>query len=321
MKGRYAELIDELASSTNPIIRYKAQRHLLDEDPTSGDMRKQRRSIAESPIARGLLADLRDADPKTRSGTATIYESLKHLSDIYYPPGDDSLIPFRDHVHEWLKELESAYDGPLLIRGKHRVHGSFHGNAIYSSIVLGMCDERTDELCANLLRYQWPGGGWNCNKKPNTKGPTIVHTAYGMRGLDCYRSRKDSAELRQTVDSAAEVILERRVYLSRSTGNPLRPVYAKMTYPYPRLYNFMAGAHILARAGFAADERCGDALDLLESKFIDGQGWAMERKLFHHNRTRDGHTNVYWEKETLGEANLFLTVDALEILKVAGRLD
>ncbi len=83
----------------------------------------------------------------------------------------------------------------------------------------------------------------------------------------------------------------------------------------------MAGLHILARSGYITDSRCNQALDLLESKFVEGQGWVMERKLFHHNKNKQGYTNVYWEMEKLrGGANQFLTVDAMEILKKAGRL-
>ena len=82
----------------------------------------------------------------------------------------------------------------------------------------------------------------------------------------------------------------------------------------------MTGLHILTRAGHIQDPRCDLALDLLESKFIEGQGWAAERKLFSHAKGKKDFTHVLWEKETLGKASLFLTVDALEILKAAGRI-
>ncbi|MBV7333408.1 hypothetical protein KFU94_35270 [Chloroflexi bacterium TSY] len=219
-----------------------------------------------------------------------------------------------------LLSLEVEYDGPLFIRDKYRVHGSFHANAIYASIVLGIANEETDELAANLLRYQWPGGGWNCNKLPRTKGPSIVHTAYGLRGLVTYQCREKSAALAQAIEDAAEILLERQVYLKRSNGKPLRPVFTKLSYPYPRLYDFMAGLHILTQSGHIQDPRCERALDLLESKFVDGQGWATERKLFSHAKGKDNFTHAEWEKERLGKASLFLTVDALEILKAADRL-
>jgi hypothetical protein len=146
-----------------------------------------------------------------------------------------------------------------------------------------------------------------------------VHTAFGLRGLATYRERRPSDALTQAVDAAAEVLLERQVYLKRSNGRPLRPVYTKLSYPYPRLYDFMAGLHILTRAGYVTDDRCAKALDLLESKFIPGEGWAMERKLFHHAEGRDGFTHAPWEAASLGRANLLLTVDGLEILRAAAR--
>jgi hypothetical protein len=316
---RYSEIVDLLSESTNPIIRYKSSLNLQGADPNDSRMRALREEIKDSPIAQGLLADLAMSDASTRSGRSTIYDTFKYLADIDYPAGDESLLPFRDVVYGWLRRLEKDYDGPLYIRDKYRVHGSFHGNAIYASVVLGIANDETDELCGNLLRYQWPNGGWNCSKIPKAKGPTIVHTAYGMRGLVTYRPVKDSPEIRRAIDDCAEILLERQLYLKRTNGKPLRPVYTKTAYPYPRLYNFMAGLHILTRSGHITDPRCDAALDLLESKYIEGQGWEMERKLFHHNENKEDFTNVHWEKEKLGKANQFLTVDALEILRESGR--
>lgn len=45
-----------------------------------------------------------------------------------------------------------------------------------------------------------------------------------------------------------------------------------------------------------------------------------ERTLFSYTTGKDNFTHVEWDKEKLGKASLFLTVDALEILKAAGRL-
>lgn len=312
----YAALAAALGEAEDPIVRCKAKRRLATEAASDAD----RAAIADSPIAQGLLADLEASDPDDREGMSTIYLTLRYLAEIDHPQGDERLVPYCDHVHRWLRRLEREYDGPLFIRGTHRVHASFHGNAIHASVALGLADDETDELCANLLRYQWPGGGWNCNKKPATKGPTIVHTAFGLRGLATYRQcRGPTDELTQAIDAAAEVVLDRRVYLKRTDGRPLRPVYAKLSYPYQRLYDVMVGLHILTRAGYVTDERCGPALDLLESKFLPGEGWAVERKLYSHASGAEGFTRAPWGSVTSGRAHLLLTVHALEVLQAAGR--
>jgi hypothetical protein len=44
-----------------------------------------------------------------------------------------------------------------------------------------------------------------------------------------------------------------------------------------------------------------------------------ERKLFNHSPGKDGFTQPPLEGVKLGRANLLLTVDALEILRTAGR--
>src|SRR5262245_48163599 len=321
MAEQYAALAAAVAESDDPIVRYKASRYLDGADPASAEVQRLREDIAGSPIARGLLADLGMSDPRDINGLTTMYLTFRYLADIDYPPGDDQLIPYRDHVYGWLRWQAGQLEAPLYIRGTQPVHASHHANATSASVVLGLANAETDVLCANLVRYQWPGGGWNCNMKPATKGPTIVHTAFGLRGLATYRARRPSDDLTHAIDAAAEVLLERKVYLKRSTGKPLRPVYTKLSYPYPRLYDFMTGLHILTRSGHIRDPRCEQALDLLESKFIDGQGWAAERKLFSHAKGNDDFTHAEWEKETLGNASLFLTVDALEILNAAGKLN
>jgi hypothetical protein len=126
MTEQYAALTAAAVDADDPIVRYKARRHLDGADPTSAPMRRLRDDIADSPIARGLLADLETSDPNDRDGMSTIYITFRYLADIDYPPGDDQLVPYRDHVYRWVRRHEREYDGPLLIRGTHRVHASVH---------------------------------------------------------------------------------------------------------------------------------------------------------------------------------------------------
>ena len=319
MTEQHAALTAAVADSDDPIVRYKARRYLDGADPASASMRRLRDDIADSPIARGLLADLAISNPNDREGMSTIYLTLRYLAEIDYPPGDDQLVPYRDHVYRWLRGLEREYDGPLFIRGTHRVHGSFHANAIYASVVLGLADDETDELCANLLRYQWPGGGWNCNKKPATKGPTIVHTAFGLRGLATYRSRRTSDELtaghRRRRRGAARPqglpeAIRREAAAARlhqavvSLPSALR-LHGRAPHPHPRRVCHRPAMRERTRpAGVQVPprRRLGDGAKALQP--LQGT---------------DGFTHAPWEEVKLGRANLLLTIDALEILRTAGR--
>jgi len=318
--GKYLDVAERLAESDDPIARYKTHVHVLGRDPEHAAAREARRQIPSHPVVVAMLDDVGIDAPKEHAGFSGSYMTLKHLADVEYPTGDESLVACRDHVYAWLRTEEESYDA-LCIKGKYRAHGSFHGNAIYASIALGLANRETDRLCESLLRYQWPGGGWNCSKLPKAEGPSIVHTAYGMRGLVAYQTRKPSPVVKKAIEQCAEVLLERHVHRGRRNEKALRPTYEKLTYPHPHLYGFMAGLHILARAGYVRDPRCVEALDLLERKFIPGHGWPMERQIFKHGRAsgRD-HTSARWEKLTLGKAHLLLTADALEILRCAGRL-
>lgn len=97
MNHQFNGIIDQLNNSTNPIIRYKTRIHLQGYEPTDSTQHRLRDEIRDSSIAQSLLADMAVSNADNRDGIATIYATLKYLADIDYPPGDDSLKPFRDH--------------------------------------------------------------------------------------------------------------------------------------------------------------------------------------------------------------------------------
>jgi hypothetical protein len=74
-------------------------------------------------------------------------------------------------------------------------------------------------------------------------------------------------------------------------------------------------------AGFIHDERCADALNLMESKRLPDGGFPAEKKFY---RVTDEHTNgrsmVDWGGTSTKLMNPFVTSDALAVLKAAGRL-
>lgn len=77
----------------------------------------------------------------------------------------------------------------------------------------------------------------------------------------------------------------------------------------------------MAEAGLVKDDRCKEALDLLESKRLPDGSFPAEAKYYHtqkHDRT--GMSLVHWGGVSSTRMNEFVTLDALYVLKAAGRI-
>ena len=66
-----------------------------------------------------------------------------------------------------------------------------------SILRLGLDDGRADQLAERLLHWQWPDGGWNCDRDPTADTSSFMETLLPMRGLAMYaRWRGDEAALK-----------------------------------------------------------------------------------------------------------------------------
>lgn len=135
---------------------------------------------------------------------------LARLADIGYPRGDKALFPIRDRVLDlWLgpqyfreydaKTRAAGYGKSAVPRmnGRYRRCGSQQGNALYSVVTLGIADERADRLAERLLHWQWPDGGWNCDRDPNADTSSFMETLTPMLGLDAYARESGSAKAKK----------------------------------------------------------------------------------------------------------------------------
>ena len=134
---------------------------------------------------------------------------LTCLADLEYPPGDATLQPLMEQVYAWLLSRQHT-DSIKTIAGRVRRCASMEGNALYASLCLGLADERSDELAARLMRWQWPDGGWNCDRKPNASHSSFHETLIPLRALNLYAKQSGDPRVGQVVQEAAEVFLQRR---------------------------------------------------------------------------------------------------------------
>jgi len=319
------EVVNRLLKSEEPAVRYKVRVGVLGEDPESRGIKRLRKEIQGSPRAQALLSE-RLADGTLPHGAYSKWRGahwvLTLLADLGYPTGDKSLLAMVDQGRSWALSL-NAQD----IEGRPRRCASQEGNALLYLIRLGVVDGRCDALAGKLLAYQWPDGGWNCDKRPEACHASFHESLIPTRALNVYAQLTGSRKAKAAVRRAAEMFLDRRLFCRKTTGEVIHPRFAATHYPYFWQYTFLHGLKAMAEAGRIHDPRCAEALDLLESKRLPDGGFPAERKYYcvlrvPENRRRSGQTLVDWGPTCTtrgGRSNEFVTAEALSILAAAGR--
>ena len=343
MNQSRSRVIDKLLHSDEPSIRWKVLVRVLGEDPHSTKIRELREEIRVSPRAKALLAggERESArEPKVYAKYQGAHWVLAALAEIGYPPGDESLLPMGHQVlRHWLstsfyKEFDSksavpkhrSAEGVPIIRGRFRRCASQQGNALYSLTVLELAEEGRPCLAERLLHWQWPDGGWNCDRNPKADTSSFMETLLPMRGLAAYGELTGDREVREAALRASEVFLSRRLFKRRSDGKVIHPNFRMLHYPLYWHYDLLGGLKAMAEMELVTDLRCGEALDLLERKELPNGGWPAEGRFYNLGATGDpdsvhgSHEWVSWGGSGKGRMNEWVTVDALFVLRAAGRI-
>ncbi|MHB9023890.1 MAG: hypothetical protein ACYC7E_06890 [Armatimonadota bacterium] len=314
-------IIARLLASAEPSIRYKTRVGVLGEASDSPAIQALREEIRTSPRVAALLA------ARIAEGTITggIYKKwngahwvLAALADLGYPAGDPALVPLVEQVCAcWLSE-EHIKSVPT-VQGLPRCHGSQMGNTLNAMLTLGFTDERTDRLAEHLLRWQWPDGGWNCDRTPGAHVSSFHETWLPLRALARYGKARGHAGALQAASRAAEFFLARRLFRRLRDGSVIKPSFLKLCYPPYWHYGILIGLKVLAEAGFLADPRCAEALDLLESKRLPDGGFPCELQYGTTSPSSKSHFSpVTWGGKRSGQLNEWVTAEALSVLKAAG---
>jgi hypothetical protein len=337
---RRESLIRSLLASENPSIRWKVRVSVLGEDPSSPALRKVQEEIRTSPVVKALLAK------RDRNGEIHVKHSpydkwqgahwvLAALADVGYPPGDESLTPLRDQVFaHWLSDLyfqefeadtkQAAYrghhSGVPLMRGRYRRCGSQHGNALLSATRLGLDSPDSERLVERLLHWQWPDGGWNCDKDPKADTSSFMETLLPMRALALFGRKTKNRKATQAAAKASEVFLSRRLFKRRADQSVIAKSFVELHYPLYWHYDVLGGLKAMADLDSLSDSRCADALDLLEERELPEGGWPAEARYFKPSaKPKPESDYVDWGAASKKRANEWVTADALAVLHAAGR--
>lgn len=315
-----ATIIKKLLQSEEPSIRFKTLTRLSDRKPDSKQATQLQSGIRESARVRKLLSK-RQNDGRIPGHPYAKWNGahwvLVALADLDYPPGDENLIPLREQVLGWLLG-KGHLAGVKTIAGRVRRCASQEGNALYALLTLGLGDERTDELAHRLTQWQWPDGGWNCDKNPEAVNSSFAESLIPLRALALHARLTGNRHSQEAAERAAQPFLKRQLFRRQRDGSVMKEDFIRLHYPCYWHYDILFGLKVMAETGWLQDERCHAALKLLESKRLPDGGFPAEGKYYQTTSlTRTGRTLVDWGEVSPKQMNEFVTVDALYVLKSA----
>lgn len=316
-------LLQNLSLHENPSIRYMYLIGYQGKAESDPEVVAVKKAVSTSPIVQQLLT------PRSAYGSLPFHAYAKwrgafwvllQLVDLGYPAGDPSLAPLFTQCFDWLLDPARLKKIPL-IDGRYRRCALQEAGTVLSAVRLGSIDSHVEQLVELLLKWQWPDGGWNCDKKPPAHHSSFYESLIPLRGMNAYARATGDPRAQKSVERVVELFLSHRLYKRSSNGEVISEAFTKLAFPPYWRYDILSALIVMNEAGCLDDPRCKDALDLLESKQLPGGGFAAEAKHFVTNlKAASCVSNINWGTANPKNQNDYITVRALGILKKAGRV-
>ena len=312
-----APAIDWLLASGEPAIRRLTRRDLLGHS-ANDDLAR----VFEGPIVRALLSGQQPDGGfgvhPYRKWTGAHWR-LVSLVELEVPPGDQRVIGVADHVLRWFNTPDVVAPPPR-IGGLYRAHGSIEGNGLAVLSRLGLAsDPGVQRLAESLVQWQWPDGGWNCSARASGRRSSFHESLPPMWGLHEFARSTGNGDAAHAARRAAELLLEHRLFRRHGTGGPINALWVQPRYPPFWHYDILQALHVLRQMGLVTDPRTADAIDIVEGRRRPDGTWAASGYWWMQPGSGRPNTEVVdWGR---GEPSPMLTLNALRVLKAAGRWD
>lgn len=240
------------------------------------------------------------------------------LAELAMPLGDPRVRALADHVLCWLEgERRSPMTSPVKIEGLVRAHATQDGYALAAMSVLGLAKSpRVKRLAERIIEWQWPDGGWNCDRSPDASHSSFHETHGPLWGLAEFHQATHNVDALRTARKAAELLLRHHLFRSETEGQVINEGWLRLRFPPYWHYDVLQGLWVLSRVGKLGDVRAKDALDfLVKKRGADGM-WRAGG--YYWKPPGSGGSNVEvvdWGRRGASE---WLTLRALRVLRSAG---
>ena len=310
-----------LLRSDDPSIRFLTLTDLLDEPSDSREAQTARDQIPSGKRVRGLLGGRRKngglgVHPYQKWAGA--HWRLVSLTELGYTARDRNILAAIDQVLRWLTS-EIRLRSIKKINGLTRRCASQEGNALAVCSRVGVTDDaRVKQLAESLQEWQWPDGGWNCDKDAHAWHSSFHESLVPMLGLIEYHRRTGEAGALKAAERTAEFLLRHRLFRSEKSGKIIDPSWVKLHYPPYWHYDILQALRVLALLGRLNDPRAHEALDVVEGKRLPDGRWGVDIRYWRlSSKLHSGVEVADWGRKGPNE---MITLNALHVLKQAGRL-
>jgi hypothetical protein len=184
------------------------------------------------------------------------------------------------------------------------------GNMVAALCRLGYGDDaRLWRAVDWLLSIQRDDGGWLCPywKAHLRDKHSCFHGAIcALEGLAEIAPARRSAEVRSTIERAAEFLLMHRLYRSDHRGwKVINARWLRLAFPWFVDYSVLRGLWVLTRLG-VQDERMEDALKWLQQARLPDGRWPLESTPYGRMQANLGRK---------GQPSKWITLKALQVLE------
>ena len=256
---------------SDPSIRWQVM-HDLTGEPTEVVAAERSRVAAEGWGAK-LLArqspDGRWGDGKAFAKWSSTLHTLVLLRDMGLDPNSGPALKaiglVRDKV-TWGSEFGNSpfFEGEV----EPCINGATLALGCYFGVI-------SDRLVDRLLGEQLEDGGWNC-EAPKSNRSSFHTTIRVLEGLLAYELVKGAAAVTQARLRAQEVLLERRMFRSLSTGEVIDRKWLQFSFPPTWHYDVLRGLDYLRSARVKPDERVIEAVQLVAKRQHQNGRWPLK---------------------------------------------
>lgn len=297
---------------SDPALRWQVLADLTDADPH--EVAVERARVATEGWGARLLG-AQDADGRWDGGTyrpgwadegrpffdawTATHFSLQALREFGLDPSSPearrAVGLVREHVR-WEHDGEPYFDG--------EVEPCINGVALAVAAYFG---QGGDRIVSTLLDGRLGDGGWNCWAEYGARVSSFHSTICAIEGLLAWEqaggASADAAAARMTGE---DYLLDRALFLRRSTAEPADPRFTMLSYPVRWYHDVLRGLEHFRRAD-RRDERLAPAIEVLRRKELPDGRWRRE---LHHEGPQ-----LVAVSHSEGDPSRWITLRALRVLR------